>query len=81
MEEVVAFVTERRGLPWVAQGIFFLVAPSPLSLLLFRFVFVSMSSGWFGLIFFLFFLGDTGGTAAAGVFGVAVDVVGDAAGF
>ena len=26
-------------------------------------------------------MGDTGGTAAAGVFGVAVDVVGDAAGF
>ena len=33
------------------------------------------------LFFFLFFFGDIGGTAAAGVFGVAVDVVGDAAGF
>ena len=31
------------------------------------------------LLFFLFFFGDIGGTAAAGVFGVAVDVVGDAA--
>ena len=29
----------------------------------------------------MFFLGDAGGTATAGVFGVAVDVVGDAAGF
>ena len=33
------------------------------------------------LLFFLFFFGDIGGTAAAGAFGVAVDVVGDAADF
>ena len=35
---------------------------------------------WFGLVFFLFFLGDAGGTAAAGVFGVAVEDLGDVAG-
>ena len=67
------------------SGHIFLAAPSPLSLLLFRFVLVSISSGWLGLFFFLFFLrvgnaGDAGGTAAAGVIGVAVDVFGDAAG-
>ena len=33
------------------------------------------------LFFFLFFFGDIRGTAAAGVLGVSVDVVGDAAGF
>ena len=42
---------------------------------------VSISSGWFAFDFFLFFLGDVGGTVAAGVFGVAVDVVGDTADF
>ena len=53
---------------------FFLAAPSPLSLL--KLTFISISSGWF-VLFFLFFLGDAGGTAAAGVFGVAVEVLGD----
>ncbi len=48
--------------------------------LLFKFTLVSMSSICC-LLFFLFFFGDIGGTAAAGVFGVAVDVVGDAADF
>ena len=62
------------------SGQIFLAAPSPLSLLLFRFTLVSMSSICC-LFFFLFFFGDIGGTAAAGVFGVAVDVVGGAAGF
>ena len=62
------------------SGHIFLAAPSPLSLL-FRFTLVSMSSICCCLFFFLFFFGEIGGTAAAGVFGVAVDVVGDAAGF
>ena len=62
------------------SGHIFLAAPSPLSLLLFRFTLVSMSSICC-LFFFLFFFGDIGCTAAAGVFGVTVDVVGDAAGF
>ena len=39
---------------------------------------VSISSGWFGFGFFLFFLGDAEGTA--GVFGVAVEVLSDAVG-
>ena len=68
----------------------FLAALSPLSLLLFKFVLVSISSVWLGLFFFLIFFevgdaGDADGTAVAGVVGVAVvfgvtDVFGDAAG-
>ena len=70
---------------WLRGGAFlrlfrayFLSAPSSLSLLLFKFVLVSISSGWLSLFFFLLLL-EVGGTAAAGVVGVAVDVFGDAA--
>ena len=43
VEEVAVFVSERRGLPLVVQDIF-LATPSPLSLLLFKFTQVSISS-------------------------------------
>ena len=64
--KVLVAMVERRGLPQGAffSGHSFFAAPSPLSLLLFRFVVVSISST--GLAFF-FFLGD----GAAGVLGVA----------
>ena len=45
MEEVVAFVTERRGLPWVAQGIFFFWRPLPHCPF-------SLSSHWFPCLLF-----------------------------
>ena len=76
MEEFAVFVVERRDLPWVVRGIFFFAVPSPLSLLLFKFTLVSISSGAFILFFFLCFLGDVKGTV--GVFGV-VEGLGDAA--
>ena len=79
VEEVVVFVAERRGLPWVVRGIFFFAAPSPLSLLLFKFTLVYISSGWFILLFFLCFLGDAKSTVTVGVFGVVVEGLGDAA--
>ena len=63
------------------SGHIFLAAPSPLSLLLFRLVVVSISSGWLAFDFFFRFLGEVAGTATAGVFGVALeDLCGDAAG-
>ena len=69
MGEVAVF--ERRGLSQdeIFLGTLF-AAPSPLSFLLFKCVFVSISSVFF---FFLFvFLGDTGnGAGVAGVLGVA----------
>ena len=71
VEEVVVFVAERRGLPCVAQGIFF-AAPSPLSLL-FRLVVVSISSGWLVFDLFFCFFGEVAGTATAVVFGVALE--------
>ena len=53
----------------------FLAAPSPLSLLLFKFVVVSMFS-WSSLVFFFFFflanVGDTGVVDVAVVFVVVV---------
>ena len=61
------------------SGHIFFAVPSPLSLLLFRFTLVSISSGAFILFFFLCFLGDVKGTV--GVFGVVVvEGLGDAAG-
>ena len=62
------------------SGHIFFAVPSPLSLLLFKFTLVSLSFGWFILLFFLCFLGDVKGTV--GVFGVVVVVegLGDAAG-
>ena len=62
-------VVGRRGLPQDVffSGHIFFAAPSPLSLLLFRFVDVSISS--MDLFFFLVFLGD--GAGVAGVLGVA----------
>ena len=63
------------------SGHIFFAAPSPLSLLLFRLVVVSISSGWLGFDFFFCFLGEVAGAATAGVFGVALeDLGGDAAG-
>ena len=58
---------------------FFFAAPSPLSLLLFKFTLVYISSGWFILLFFLCFLGDAKSTVTVGVFGVVVEGLGDAA--
>ena len=79
MEEVavVVVVFERKGLP--RSGIFlgtFFAAPSPLSLLLFKLVVVSISYVWFAGFFFFIFLdvGDAAvadGTGAADVVGVA----------
>ena len=80
VEEFAVFVVERRDLPWVVRGIFFFAVPSPLSLLLFKFTLVSISSGWIILLFFLCFLGDAKGTVAVGVFGVVVEGRDDAAG-
>ena len=52
------------------SGHIFLAAPSPLSLLLFRLLVVSISSIGFAFVFFLCFLGEVAGAATAGVFGV-----------
>ena len=57
---------------------YFFAVPSPLSLLLFKFTLVSISSGAFILFFFLCFLGDV--KVPVGVFGVVVEGLGDAAG-
>ena len=57
------------------SGHIFLAAHSPLSLLLFRLVVVSISSIWFAFAFFLCFLGEVAGAATAGVFGVDLEDV------
>ena len=70
-----------KGLPraGVFAGTFFFAAPSPLSLLRFKLVVVSISSVWFVVFFFFIFLdaGDavvaTGAVDVVGVAGVADD--------